>query len=66
MNRINNIFNTNLRFNEVAIGAETLAALTLVIGGESSHHHDFNGLGFWSGTQNIKHIEARNFWHHHI
>jgi hypothetical protein len=40
------IFNTNLGFNKVAVGAELLAALSLVVARERSHHDYFDFFSF--------------------
>lgn len=53
MDSVDDIFDADLRFNKVAIGTEVLAALALVFAGESGHHDDADGGGFWGGAQDV-------------
>jgi len=49
----NNVFDANLRFYQVFIGAESLAAGALVFAGKRGHHNDFDVFGFGGGAQYI-------------
>lgn len=60
------VFDTDLRFDQVAVRTELFAALALVFAGERGHHDNFNVFGFGRGTQNIQHVEAADLWHHDV
>jgi hypothetical protein len=53
VNGINNIFDADLRFDEIAICAKLFAAHTLVLTGEGGHHDDLYFASFWRRAQNI-------------
>jgi hypothetical protein len=53
VNGSNNVFNTNLRLNKVAVGAHSFAGHTLVVRAKGSHHDNLNVFGFGGRTQNV-------------
>ena len=66
MNDTHDIFDPDLGFDEIAVGAESFAALALLFGRQSGHHDHFDVLGFGRGMQDVEHIKTTDFRHHHI
>ena len=66
MNGTYHVFNTYLRFNEVAVGPKIDTALALLLTGERGHHNHLDVFGFGSAAQNIQHVKPADFWHHYI
>ena len=62
----NNIFNADLGLNQVAVGTKCFAAFPLIFAAKGGHHDNFNVFRLGGGTQDIKHIEAADFWHHYV
>ena len=60
------IFNPNLRFDEVAVCSQCLAAHALVLAGECRHDNHLDAARLGGATQDIEHVEATNLGHHHI
>jgi hypothetical protein len=60
------IFYANLRFNQITVGTESLAASTLIFAGKRGHHNYLYIFCFGGRTKNVEHVEAANFWHHNI
>jgi len=46
MNSADNVFNTNLRFDQVAVGTEGNATLALFLARKSGHHNYLDVFGF--------------------
>jgi len=63
---IDDIFQSNLRFDQIFIGAQSVGA-SLVFGlAERSQHNDFGSFESFGVAQNIQHLETANFGHHDI
>jgi hypothetical protein len=60
------VFDANLRFDEIAICAEGDATLALVFARECGHHDDFDVFCFGRTAQDIEHVKAADFWHHYV
>ena len=66
MDSADDVFDANLRFDEIAICAEGDATLALVFARECGHHDDFDVFCFGRTAQDIEHVKAADFWHHYI
>jgi hypothetical protein len=66
MHGTDNVFDTDLRFDEIAVCAELFAAEALIFTTERGHHNYLDVFGFCGRTQNIKHIKTTNFRHHDV
>lgn len=53
MNGVDDVFDANLGFDEIFVGAEAFAAFALVFAREGGHHDDANFGGFGGGAQNV-------------
>jgi len=62
----NDILDTNLGFDQIAISTKGLAALALFLRAEGSHHNDFYTLGFGGRAQDIEHVKTTDLWHHNV
>jgi hypothetical protein len=66
MHGTDNVFDTDLRFDEIAVCAELFAAEALIFTAERGHHDNLDVFCLGRTTQNIKHIKPANLWHHHV
>jgi hypothetical protein len=61
-----NIFDSDLGFDQVTVGAELFATLALVVARKCGHHNNFYIACFGGRTQNIEHVEPADLGHHHV
>lgn len=66
MDSSDDIFNADLGFDKVTVGAEGFAAGTLVFTRERCHHDDFNVFRFRGTAEDVQHVKAADFWHHDV
>ena len=66
MNGTNDVLDTNLGLDQVAIGAERFTAGTLIVAAQGGHHDDLDVLGLGRATKNIEHVETADLRHHHV
>jgi hypothetical protein len=60
------VFNSDLRLNEVAIGTKAFTSLTLIFAAEGGHHNHLDTLCLSCRSQDIEHVESADLWHHHV
>lgn len=66
MDDTNDVFDTDLRFDDVTVGAERFAALALVVRAERGHHNDLDIFGLGGTAQDVEHVKTADFWHHDV
>ena len=66
MDGTDDVFDTYLRLDEVAVCSESDATLALILAGKRGHHDDLDVFCLCSRTQDIEHVESADLWHHHV
>ena len=66
MDDADDIFDTDLGFDKIAVGTELFTALALVFGAEGGHHNDADVFRLGRGAQDVEEVKTTNLRHHHI